>query len=347
MEAQVEKLFGERILQEAGDRFGLKRGEYKKLGDFENYVFEGIREKDGEPAVLRLTHSSHRPEEQVRAELDWIRFLTEEGGLAIPGCIPSRDGRLTEKVEVPGEDSYFTAGLFRKAEGRLPQFNRPEDWNEELFRNWGRITGQMHRLTTRYEPAPGSARRPSWEEDDLLDNAAAYTAPGEEFVLDRLEATLARLRSLPKEPGNYGLIHTDIHPRNFFVDGRGGLQVFDFDDCAYNWFVHDIAIPLYYSLCWGVPEAYGENLEAFASDFLHAFWNGYREEYDLPAAWLSELPLFMFFRDLNLYLVIRKKMAPGDMDEHLTRWFERITERIRRGESIVSLAGWTPDASSR
>ncbi|WP_284646602.1 phosphotransferase enzyme family protein [Paenibacillus silviterrae] len=343
MEYEVEKLFEERILQEAGDRFGLKRGIYKKLGDFENYVFEGVREKEGEPAILRLTHSSHRSEEQVQAELNWIRYLTEEGGLSIPGCILSREGRLTERIEARDGGTYFTAGLFRKAEGHLPEFDNPEEWNAELFRSWGSITGQMHKLTTRYEPAPGAARRPAWEEDDLLENAAEYTAPGEEFVLERLEAVLTRLRSLPKGTDAYGLIHTDIHPRNFFVDGRGGLQVFDFDDSAYNWFIHDIAIPLYYSLSWGVPESYMGDLEAFASDFLSAFWQGYREAYELPAEWLSELPTFLAFRDLNLYLVIRKKVAPGEMNERMTRWLGQIVERIRRGESIVRLASWSPD----
>lgn len=342
METQVEKLFSEKILQEAGDRFGLKRGLYKKLGDFENYVFEGKKEADGESAVLRLTHSSHRSEELVRAELDWIRYLTEEGGLDIPGCIPSLVGRLTERIGAEEGGSYFTAGLFRKAEGHLPDFADPKDWSPGLFRSWGKVTGKMHKLTTRYEPAPEAVKRPSWEEDELLEHASKYTAPGEEFVLERLEAVLARLKELPKGAGEFGLIHTDIHPRNFFVDGRGGLQVFDFDDCAYNWFVHDIAIPLYYSLSWGMPESYAGDAEAFAADFLTAFWEGYREEYELPVKWLAELPLFLTFRDLNLYLVIRKKLDPADMNESLTRWFGQIVERIRRGDSIVTLSGWSP-----
>lgn len=62
-----------------------------------------------------------------------------------------------------------------------------------------------------------------------------------------------------------------------------------------------------------------------------------------PAEWLLESLTFLAFRDLNLYLVIRKKVAPGEMNERMTRWLGQIVERIRRGESIVRLASWSQD----
>ncbi|MDF2963269.1 MAG: hypothetical protein K0S39_5004 [Paenibacillus sp.] len=125
MEQQVEVLFGENVLREAAARFGLDQNLIKKLGDFENYVYE-LQNQQGEPVILRLTHSSHRLEEMVDAELKWIYFLLEEG-LDIPACYKSLQGKLTETI--PVGDSYFTAAVFQKAGGNQPDFRNPAEWN--------------------------------------------------------------------------------------------------------------------------------------------------------------------------------------------------------------------------
>lgn len=331
MEASVEKLFGEAILDEAARRFGMTAGSYKMLGDFENYVYEMNR--GGEAYIMRLTHSSHRLEGEISAELAWISFLVSEG-LDIPACFPSLQGSLTERI--PAGDSWFTACLFQKAKGNPPDVHDPAVWNPELFEHWGEIIGRMHEATSRYEVPAGSPRRPDWEDDELLRDAANYTVPGDEFVLERLDQLLAHLRGLPREKNAYGLIHTDIHRGNFFVkDGR--IAVFDFDDCAYNWFVHDIAIPLYYSLTMDVPESYAGGKEAFALDFLRAFRKGYRSAYELPSEWLKEMPYFLKLRDITLYLVINKKLDPANRKPHIQQWMEDIKDRIRRDVPVVEV----------
>ena len=245
METAVEALFGEHILKEAAERFGLTLGSSKKLGDFENYVFE--MDRGGEACIMRLTHSSHRSETDVQAELDWISFLVTEG-LEIPMSFLSLQHTMTERIQTG--DSYFTVCLFQKAEGHQPDFQNPIDWNLDLIWRWGAITGRMHEATRRYKVPAGRTHRMKWDDDELLQEADQYIAAGDEFVFERLNEVLEQIRSLPCEQDSYGLIHTDIHPRNFFVD-EGSITVFDFDDCAYNWFIHDVAIPLYYSLSLG------------------------------------------------------------------------------------------------
>ncbi|WJH35668.1 phosphotransferase [Paenibacillus sp. CC-CFT747] len=255
MEQSVERLFGEAVLEEATSRFGLKAGGLKKLGDFENYVYEGEVEGEakGEPRILRLTHSSHRSEEELLAELDWIRHLVE-AGLSIPKYYSSLEGRRTERVTVG--DSYFTACVFAKAQGHAADPANTADWNEEMYAAWGMLTGRVHAATRSYVVPEGLTPRPSWAEDELLQEPEKLVLPGDEYVLQRLEEIVTHLKGLPRGPEAYGLIHTDIHSGNFLVeDGR--LTVFDFDDSAYNWFAHDLAIPLYYAVSAGkLPEMY-------------------------------------------------------------------------------------------
>ncbi|MFC5650181.1 phosphotransferase enzyme family protein [Paenibacillus solisilvae] len=331
LEKEVEAVFGEPVLEEGARRFGLVIGSCKKLGDFENYVFE--MERGGEPCILRLTHSSHRSEAEVAAELDWINFLASEG-LTIPKSFLSVHNKMTERIETG--DSYFTVCLFQKAEGHLPDFQNPIDWNMDLILRWGAITGQMHEATRRYTVPDHTAARADWDDDELLQAAEQFVIPGDEFVLERLGEILEHLRALPRDPDSYGLIHTDIHPRNFFVnDDR--ITVFDFDDCSYNWFVHDLAIPLYYSISWGVPQSYTGDRQAYASDFVKAFWSGYRDAYSLPNEWLKEIPQFLKLRDITLYLVIHKKEDPAHMEPRLQKWLADIKDRIKRDAAIVDL----------
>ncbi|MBC8079096.1 MAG: phosphotransferase [Gorillibacterium sp.] len=329
MEKEVEDLFGDHVLKAAARLFGLKAEGFKQLGNFENYVYEA--DKDGVAKILRLTHSSHRTEAEVAGEMDWIDFLLKQG-VDIPKYDHSLQGNRTEKILTGA--SYFTAVVFEKAEGKHAKASDPEIWNEALFKEWGRITGHMHRETRGYQPPTAHANRPLWDEDDLYKNAKNYIRLGDEFVLERLDALLKHLSSLPITADSYGLIHTDIHSGNFFVD-QGRIRVFDFDDCCYLWFVHDIAIPLYYSLSWGVPASYEGNRLAFAADFFQAFWQGYVDEYQLSHEWLAQMPTFLKLRDVTLYLVINKKLE--DMDENTSRWMEEIKDRIKQDAPIVDI----------
>lgn len=330
MEAAVAEIFGEHIIDEAARRFGLKSGSQRKLGDFENYVFE--MERNGTMYILRLTHSSHRAEEDIVAELSWISYLVSQG-LDIPQCYLSLNGKMTELIAAG--DSYFTACLFEKARGHLPDYNNAADWNLDLFRKWGELTGRMHEATSKYTEPDGVIRRLSWDDDELLQNADRYVQAGDEYVLERLNEVLVHLRKLPRGHDVYGLIHTDIHPRNFFVND-GQISVFDFDDCAYNWFIHDLAIPLYYSLTWVPFDDNGKKRE-FAHEFLKAFWIGYSSEYKLQSEWLEEMPYFMKLRDITLYLVLNKKTDPQDRPLRLQQWMEEMKHRIKRDIPIVEL----------
>ncbi|NOU96777.1 phosphotransferase [Paenibacillus sp. LMG 31456] len=335
MEQQVERLFGESVLREAAERFGLNQEYFKKLGDFENYVYE-MHNQQGEAVIMRLTHSSHRSESRIAAELDWIYFLINEG-LDIPRCYESLLGKRVEKLLV--EDSYFTAALFQKAEGNRVDFHNPAEWNQQLFREWGRLTGQMHHATSSYRVTADpddEGKRQEWYEDELLLEARKYVSEDEEFILESLEEILKHLHGLPQDNRSYGLIHSDMHQGNFFV-ANGRISVFDFDDCAYNWFIHDIAIPLYYSVSWAIPDAYNGDRDAFAAEFFEAFWTGYQVEHKLDAAWLQELPYFLRLRDLTLYLVINKKVEPHARDSRMTKWMEEIKSRLKQNIPIVGL----------
>lgn len=329
MEQTVNLQMTGEVLNDFLERFGLEP-EVKKLGDFENYVFETYRA--GHPYIMRITHSTHRYKDEILSELDWMKHLYCEG-LSVPEVFPSLGGSLVE--EAAAEDgSIFYGCLFAKARGKAVSV-RSEQFSDKLFEKWGEVTGRMHRATKNYQPSEGIKKRSSWDEDDLLQIEKYYPAEEQELV-ENAKEVISAISSLPKKIDNFGIIHTDIHSGNFFYDGEE-VHVFDFDDASYHWFASDIAIPLYYSLLYRIPASEKEERQRFGQLFLDSFINGYQKGNQLPEGWKEHVPLFLMLRDVVLYAVLHKKIAPEDRDDKLLAMMDEIAERIKCKVPIVKI----------
>ncbi len=64
------------------------------------------------------------------------------------------------------------------------------------------------------------------------------------------EDLLKEIETLPKDKDSYGLIHNDLHPGNFLIDGER-IHLIDFDGCMYSWYAFDIGNALYLPYGWG------------------------------------------------------------------------------------------------
>ncbi|MEK3855352.1 phosphotransferase enzyme family protein [Cytobacillus sp. FSL H8-0458] len=327
MEKAVDSLMTDEVLHHFLSIFSLDIVNYKKLGDFENYVYEAS--KAGEELILRITHSTHRKLEELLSEVDWMSYLGSEG-VKVPKIVPSQNGNMVEALEA-GDGSVFYAGLFSKAEGKPISVRGPE-FNKELFHAWGRAVGKMHAATKSYVPSADIVPRMQWDEEELL-TVEKYIPEEDQLIVMNTKVLLDMLHTLPKHINNYGLIHTDIHSGNFFYDEKD-IQVFDFDDCCYHWFASDIAIPLYYSLLYKFKEANPAEVNIFGRVFLDSFLDGYQQENEIPGDLEKQLPLFLRLRDITLYSVIHKKIAPEDRDPQLLVMMKSIKDRIERNAPI-------------
>src|SRR5690606_12764059 len=146
MEKVVEAVYNQEIIERFLDAYGLDAS-YKLLGDFENYVYEVT--KEGKPYILRITHSSHRSENEILGELDWINYLHEHGA-NVSIVYPSNQHNLVEK-QVTSDQTIFYACLFSKVIGK-PIRSTEDEFNETLFECWGKEIGKLHRITKNYQP---------------------------------------------------------------------------------------------------------------------------------------------------------------------------------------------------
>ena len=300
MESRIRARYTEAVLNVARDRYGIRPGEIRALDAFESFIFE-FEDRASRHLILRLSHSLRRSESLIRAELDWINYLSA-GGASVARAVPSPGGNLVETID-DGVGGQFYATAFTKAEGVPP---RDAGWTPSLYESYGRLIGRMHALTRSYRPR-AEWRRPDWD-DEIFEFVDHFLPDGETVARTKYAEVCEHLRTLPRNRTSYGLVHQDAHGGNLHVDKSGRLTLFDFDDCGYNWFANDIAIVLFYM-------AMGDrHTSEFATLFMDHFLRGYRQENALGDWWLGEIPWFLKLREIELYAVIHRDFDIPDGD---------------------------------
>jgi len=311
------------LSQQGAALYNLALDDLRFLGGEDGDVYEG-RDADG-PFIFKLVPSGADGVAKARARLDFARYLSD-GGVRIARPIPSPSGAMLEVVDKGG--LVVVASKVTKAPGRHPNPGRPSEWNADLFRKWGRVVGQMHRLTKTY---PGARAFDHWhdEVDSFIDWCKD---PDVQPFWHRMRV---HLETLPTDGDCYGVVHNDLHFHNFMLQD-GEITVFDFDVCHQHWFMVDLGIALFHAL-WGVPLDEPVRRERFAEDFLTSFLRGYEGENHLADSWLRELPTFAKYRQLLLFTVFTDSWGGPDVSSWQRRWIRTTRKQIINDEPVVSL----------
>ena len=326
MEKRIKELYNDSILDQALERYGIDKENVGLLDGFESFIYE--YQKDGGRYVLRVSHDLHRTSDMIQGELEWVNHLAN-GGVPAARAVPSQRGNLVEAIAAQ-DGSHFTAASFEWARGSHVS---QEDWNGGLIVKLGQIVGRMHALTTHFEPSDARFRRLDWDAEHPASFAERYLPAAETKVVAKFNDLTAYLHTLPQEKDSYGLIHTDVHRGNFFVDD-GAITLFDFDDSQYAWFVYDIAMALFYAISHNcvTPE-----LVEQASSFIKQFMEGYRREYSLDPRWMRQIPYFLKLREMDLYVVIHRSFDVNNLDPWCASFMDNRKYKIENDVPYVEL----------
>jgi Ser/Thr protein kinase RdoA (MazF antagonist) len=287
-------------------------GEIRFVRKVENWIYH-----DPERALfLRITEPTHRDSSALGAELAWMEFLHGRG-IRLARPLASSIGNLFEEVEAEGR--RFFVSVFRQAEGeRLPD---PDGFTPAVMESWGRTLGSLHAASREYP----LAARPQWNQERNYRLIHNQLAGCESRLRDRFLALDAWLAALPREPGEYGLVHADLHHGNFHVDSRNELTVFDFDDCQYQWLAYDIAIPFFYILYSfhrkGVSRDWEEVFAPFAK--------GYASVHPLSDFRLKAIPRFLEYRTFVLYFWCLTHLESESLDPTSRQWLGKAMAYCR------------------
>ncbi len=325
MKPELLAHFTDGIIATAAKRFDLDTGDIKTLDGFENFVCESSR--DGRKYILRISHSARRTADHVRAELDWVNYLA---GHKASVCVPlrSKNGQLVETIE-SGKNTLI-AVVFEKAKGVQVLRN---DMTSEKTRNRGRLLGQIHALSRKYVPPEGRPHRFHWYEEEDFADFEKFLSPADAVVTGRFHELIKQLRSFPTDNESYGLIHFDAHTGNIFFDGDRPT-LFDFDDCAYDFYMSDIAIPLFYAVLFLPPKW---DRKEYARQYLRDTFEGYREYNHLDSRWLELIPLILKRREIILYVAIHRGMDTDNLGDWGRRYLDGRRERIENNVPYLDI----------
>ena len=323
MKPELISLIEKELLTPAAARFGLDPATIRSLGGFENYVGQG--ERDGHSVILRVSHPDRRTFAQIQAEIEFIDHLARHG-VSVATPYHSVNNQLIELVE--SESDSFAVACFKKAPGRLV---KREEMTPARLRARGKLLGELHRWTRSFTSSAPEIKRFIWYEEEDFANARRFLPPEDTIIAERLAEITESILAFGKSDDNWGLIHFDAHHGNILFDGDNPTLI-DFDDCAYDLFASDLAIPLFYHLLMHENES--TPLE-YAENYLKHVLAGYNEQYPLDPRWREIFPLILKRREIVLYIAIHRVMGADNLND----WGKRYL--TGRKEWIVNRAPYT------
>ncbi len=326
MEKRIKDRYNDDILHTMMQRYAIQPEQIQLLDGFESFMY--AFERDGDAYILRVGHSLRRSIPLIQGEVDWINYLAA-GGASVSRAILSENDNLVEIVD-DGQGGHFLGTAFVKAQGSPPG---RAVWGAPLFEEYGRLIGRMHALAKNYQLPDPAWKRPEWDAPGMLD-MEDWLPASEGPVLETYYTLKTYLDTLPKDGDTYGLIHQDAHGGNFFVDDAGRITLFDFDDCAYSWFMNDIAIVLFYAA------VNTDDPSAFTEHFMTHFLKGYKSENHLSPAWLKEIPHFLKLREIDLYAIIHRSFDVDNLEDDpwVANYMQGRKEKIENDVPFIDFA---------
>ena len=310
------------LLEFVSNKYGFDKNTLNFISESTNQIYSF--QKNNKRYILRFSQQSAEHIHQTKAEMDWLYyFANNKINVSLP--IATCNGELV--ISTDDENNPYIISAYEALSGQFWDKNDSKRWNEKVFFNWGRLMGEMHRLTKDYTPANETDIRSEFNgRNALADSISAYPS-----VNKIAEELIEEIMALPKNRDSYGLIHYDVHQWNLLIDGDK-LNVFDFDDSLYGWFALDIGIALYHALWWGRKDDAGND---FTNTIIENFLKGCLSANHLSKFWISKIPMFMKYRQICKFSWF---FNPENIDEHQK-------ERIYNIENDILFTGCKIDKS--
>ena len=253
-------------------------GSLELLGQSENLVYKisGF--------ILRLTENSHRTATELNAELDFIAALSDQNvSVAMPKL--SLSGLLVETV-----DGYHIS-VFKIAKGIVKKASEAFSSLDTAF-SLGCELGKMHSLSVSYSPQ--SDKRHQYADITYHKEGLNFIPAVDYLAVEEFKKAMNWVKSLPKIDDAYGLVHMDAHAGNFCIDDKDKVTLFDFDDCAYNFFSYDLAVPINSLQASDLSDDQKQSAR-------ESLLSGYAGEYTMPEEWLDLINGFIRFRHIEMF----------------------------------------------
>jgi len=274
-------------------RYDVNFESIKFVADFGCIVFRSkLKDSRFNQVSLRFYPTEFGGVEGVRHEMQWLKSIAQDTNLLTPEPLVAKDGSLVQSMpETLYDVDCFV--LLSWVSGRFLY----KSLTAKHLKQVGVFAGKLHNHSQRYTQdvefpkdslaylpelndwREGKCQRPEWFSDE------------ERVVLAHAASRLLEeSNDQEKRPGEYGLIHGDLHVENFLFY-RGSAGAIDFADCGWGHYIYDMAstlVYLKYPIAGYPPGSSG--YDALYTAFIHGYqsvralspnWDCYLERYIL------------------------------------------------------------------
>ncbi len=295
----------------------------------ENATFLVRHDTTGHRSILRVHRPGYHTDEAIRSELKWLKSLGDHPSIITAQPIPGADGQFIQVLEHPEVPEPRKAVMFTFLNGTEPD---PSDIGS--FEQLGAVTAHLHDHTSSWGEG-GRLTRHTWDLESMFfgENPlwgrwqdGVGVTPERARLLSRLaEQIRLRLEKFGKTHKNFGLIHSDLRLANLLMH-EGKVQVIDFDDCGYSWYIYDLASAL--SFIEDQPQV---------PALIQAWVRGYRAVRSLSAEDEAEIPTFIMARRLLLLAWVgshQEAPFPRQLGEGFTIKTCELAEKYLEGQYL-------------
>lgn len=277
-------------------RLGDARVEF--LANSDNLVFRvyagGAEGVEASKYALRVYRPLRFSRSEIEDELRWVATLGYEAHLPVPVPVRGVTGHLVQSVSVDGLPGRRQCALLHWVQGEfLAESLRPGHLEAV-----GLFMARLHEEGTRLAHAYNLRRTRRLSHAYLLrlidaPRRAALVPDVDEFDLLVKAARLARARldDAEEEGLEIGLLHADLHQRNYLF-APGGVGAIDFCECCWGAYLHDIAVTL--------SDLYIDKQFEELPELHEAFLSGYRRVRPLPLGYERHIETFLLARTLQV-----------------------------------------------
>lgn len=262
---------------------------------------------------VRITN--YKTYHEQSEEVSWTNFLCHQG-VGASEAVHSSKHQYIEKIMLNEEK---LAVVYKAAAGiHLPR----AEWNKSVLKKVGKQIGKMHRVTGSYRES--TAHLKDWYENKEYD-FLTHIPKEETAIREMADHLLTKIKGLPKNNSNYGLIHGDLWLENILVDGSE-ITMIDFQDCEKHFNIFDLAVPIYSAMEFSFSG--GGNIKDYRQSITEALLDGYREEHDLSPEMVDTLPLFLKLKQLFEYNLMHMYWNHEQLSEEQVRILNLYRMRI-------------------
>lgn len=217
------------------DHYGIAgplRGKFYVLGLHDNFLIEGEHER----FILRVYRNDWRSPNEIFFELELLAFLRERRA-AVAWPVATTSGALSVQLACP--EGERIAALFPYANGYAPEENMEPAQCALL----GEVVADIHGITDSFV---SNHQRPVLDANYLVNNSIEAIVPfldseSKEYMKSLGERLCQSWPAISWEEGAFGVCIGDVNAKNFYIDDRGQITLFDFDQCGYGHRAFEIA----------------------------------------------------------------------------------------------------------